>query len=240
MRTGLSVNWLNYKAIFLFIGLCVYSATSFAQDGRITSLMGNVTINGQTATKASVVNAGDEIKTGPNSEVLIIMNDRAMVALSADTTFKISKFNYNNSKPKKGTSTFSLQGMRNRHPNCRLRGSFHSFVCLGICNLRHCYHPRCNPDWSPRGDKIVYTGRAGGRFHIFSIDVDGNEPQRLTSDRGNNEDPSWSPDGRYIVFTSDRRGRYQIHIMQANGQNQQRLTGSGGDDTSPSWSPRLE
>ncbi len=75
MRTGSCVELLNYKAIFLFIGLCVYSATSFAADGRLINITGNVTINGQSASKDSVVNSGDEIKTGPNSTVSIMMDE---------------------------------------------------------------------------------------------------------------------------------------------------------------------
>jgi hypothetical protein len=54
------------------------------------------------------VSAGDEIRTGPNSTVQIIMSDRSVIDLKPNTTFKISTFNYNPSKPESGSSAFSL------------------------------------------------------------------------------------------------------------------------------------
>ncbi len=97
-----------------------------------------------------------------------------------------------------------------------------------------------SPDWSPKGDKIAYTGRVGNRFAVFTIGVDGGEPRKLTPESSDSEDPTWSPDGRFIAFSSNRAGKYQLYMMQWTGENQRRLTGSGGDDTRPSWSPRLD
>ncbi len=97
-----------------------------------------------------------------------------------------------------------------------------------------------SPDWSPRGDRIVYCGRLNGRFDIFTIRVDGSENLMHTSEAGSNEDPVWSPDGRYIAFSSTREGDPHIFVMNANGTNQRQLTRDRGGETQPSWSPRME
>ncbi|MGD8253188.1 MAG: hypothetical protein PVF48_02215, partial [Syntrophobacterales bacterium] len=97
-----------------------------------------------------------------------------------------------------------------------------------------------SPAWSPRGDRILYTGLHAGRFDIFAINPDGNDLRQLTGGEGNNENPCWSPDGRLILFQSDRRGSPTLWVMQANGTDQRRLRlNLGGSQTEPDWSPRL-
>ena len=61
-----------------------------------------------------------------------------------------------------------------------------------------------SPSWSPKGDRIAYASRVGGRFQIFTVKTDGSDVRQVTSGAGSNEDPSWSPDGRYLVFSSTR------------------------------------
>jgi TolB protein len=93
------------------------------------------------------------------------------------------------------------------------------------------------PDWSPRGDKIVYSSRRDGGFQICLISPDGTGEIQLTAE-GNNESPKWSPDGRHIVFSSNRAGGTQIFSMLANGTTVKQLT-KKGKNYSPSWSPPL-
>ena len=91
------------------------------------------------------------------------------------------------------------------------------------------------PAWSPKGDKIVFSGRRGGN-QIFIVSPDGSGLTQLTS-QGNNEDPSFSPDGRYISFVSDRDGVKGVYIMRANGESQQRITPRTMKAYAPRWSP---
>lgn len=97
------------------------------------------------------------------------------------------------------------------------------------------------PAWSPRGDKILFSGMdRDGQFDIFAMTPDGEDLTRLTYDSRNNESPSWSPDGRHIIFSSNRTGHYQLWIMKADGTNQRQLTFyTNGRAITPSWSPRL-
>ena len=101
------ISYLDINKLLLFLALCLGVSTALA-DSRVVNISGNVTINGQAMDRETRVSTGDEIKTGPNSTVQIIMSDRSVIDLKPNTTFKISKFNYNASKPESGSSAFSL------------------------------------------------------------------------------------------------------------------------------------
>jgi TolB protein len=97
-----------------------------------------------------------------------------------------------------------------------------------------------SPAWSPKGDRIAYASRIGGRFQVLTVGLGGGDLKKITATRGDNEDPSWSPDGRYLIFSSTRDGSGAIYFSDAAGTHQTRLTPSGGDDSSPAWSRWLE
>ncbi|HXH84931.1 MAG TPA: Tol-Pal system beta propeller repeat protein TolB [Candidatus Tectomicrobia bacterium] len=95
------------------------------------------------------------------------------------------------------------------------------------------------PRWSPRGDTILYTQRAGAH-DLWLIDADGSNPRRLTGGAGNNQGATWAPNGRHIAFQSNRQGRWQIYAMRIDDPGSaQPVTRNPGEYTSPSWSPRL-
>ena len=74
-----------------------------------------------------------------------------------------------------------------------------------------------SPSWSPDGQRIVYSGRAAGRWQVWVMLPSGDDAIQLTSDGG--EDPTWSPDGRFIAYTQNNR----VQIMDADGANKRRL-----------------
>ena len=103
------------------------------------------------------------------------------------------------------------------------------------------------PAWSPDGKRIVFSSERDGHFigngeitsEIYVMDTDGENQQRLTENRKNDESPAWSPDGTRIVFSSDRKGdwtNYEIYVMDADGGNLQRLTENRDNDGAPAWS----
>jgi dipeptidyl aminopeptidase/acylaminoacyl peptidase len=61
-----------------------------------------------------------------------------------------------------------------------------------------------DPEWSPDGARIVFSGSAGGISDLYTYDLETNEVVRLTGDLHAELHPSWSPDGRTIVFVTDR------------------------------------
>ena len=94
------------------------------------------------------------------------------------------------------------------------------------------------PRWSPRGDVLVYTMRAG-THDLWAVNADGSNPRRLTSGPGDNQGATWAPNGRHLMFQSNRLGRWQIFSMLVDGSAQTPVTRGAIDATSPSWSPRL-
>jgi TolB protein len=103
-----------------------------------------------------------------------------------------------------------------------------------------------DPDWSPRGGKIVFTSHAVSdnsddhvTAEIYATDVyNAGKPTRLTSNAEEERAPSWSPDGRRIVFSCRRGGSdFEICVMNADGTAQMQLTNNTIGDLTPSWSP---
>jgi TolB protein len=103
-----------------------------------------------------------------------------------------------------------------------------------------------DPDWSPKGQKIVFTSHAvtdnptdSSTTEIYLIDLDGTgTPERLTNNTEEERAPAWSPDGKRIVFCCRRGGPdFEICVMNADGTGQMQLTDNTIGDLTPSWSP---
>ena len=94
------------------------------------------------------------------------------------------------------------------------------------------------PRWSPKGDVVVYTMRAG-THDLWAVDATGANPRRLTAGPADNQGPTWAPNGRHLMFQSNRLGGWQIFSMLLDGSAQTPVTRGTAEATSPSWSPRL-
>jgi Tol biopolymer transport system component len=93
-------------------------------------------------------------------------------------------------------------------------------------------------DYLAGGPKIVFGSVRNGRNHdIFTMDLDGANQTRLTTNPAYDDQPKWSPDGNKIVFMSNRDGNFEIYSMNADGSNQTRLTNNPAADGFPAWSP---
>lgn len=84
------------------------------------------------------------------------------------------------------------------------------------------------PVWcaDPEGTKILFMGRDGGTWDIFSTDPGGGSMKRLTQDQGSNTYPACSPDGRTVAFFSTRGGLFLSNTL---GQNQQKIASVTGE-----------
>ena len=92
--------------------------------------------------------------------------------------------------------------------------------------------------------QIAFSSNRDGNYEIYVMDINGDNPQKLTNHPHADINPSWSPDGKRIAFMSARDGHgghgpsiYEIYVMDADGGNQHRLTNNPSDDRYPSWSP---
>ena len=113
------------------------------------------------------------------------------------------------------------------------------------------------PSWAPGSRRIVYSTAVGNRpagappasvrFEVYTLDVDGGSPKRLTNvgSRGRPSCPVWSPKGDKIAFAlapSVPAGSppgpapaSDIYVIGSSGGDAKKLTRSGGRD--PDWSP---
>ncbi len=78
------------------------------------------------------------------------------------------------------------------------------------------------------GVKILFMGRDGATWDIFSVAADGSNMKRLTQDQGSNTYPACSPDGRVVAFFSTRNGG-GIYTSNPTGMNQQRISTTTGE-----------
>ncbi len=80
------------------------------------------------------------------------------------------------------------------------------------------------PAWcnDPEGTRILFMGRDGATWDIFSVDPSGSAAsmKRLTQDQGSNTYPACSPDGRMVAFFSTRGG---LFTSNADGLNQNKI-----------------
>jgi tricorn protease len=61
-----------------------------------------------------------------------------------------------------------------------------------------------NPQFSPDGKWIAFSGEYAGNLDIYVVAADGGEPRRLTWHPGGDLAQGWTPDGKAIMFTSAR------------------------------------
>ena len=84
---------------------------------------------------------------------------------------------------------------------------------------RSLYDGAMLPTWSPRGDRIAFSGRlpnTAGLSNIATIPSDGGPAVEVVQDEYLNWNPLWSPDGGYLYFVSDRGGSMNIWRIAVN------------------------
>ena len=82
-------------------------------------------------------------------------------------------------------------------------------------------------------DKIafVYAG------DIYTANLDGSDPHRLTTHEANETGPVFSPDGTRIAFTANYQGNTDVYSISVNGGQATRHTFHPGADIAIDWSP---
>ena len=105
------------------------------------------------------------------------------------------------------------------------------------------------PQWSPKGDLIMFTSNRDGDFELYTIGSDGTQLRRLTRVPGNDAHSAWSADGQWIVFSSARMGFKdemalyegvpqpygEIFAMRADGSDVRQLTDNKWEDASAGY-----
>ncbi|GMV50284.1 MAG: Protein TolB [Nitrospirae bacterium] len=97
----------------------------------------------------------------------------------------------------------------------------------------HLRGPNCPP--KPKRDGAYRW--ALDDYDLFSVRLDGQDPQRLTTTPGYDAEATVSPDGKTIVWTSMRDGDLDIYAMNLDGTHARRLTQEVGYDGGAFFSP---
>ena len=88
-----------------------------------------------------------------------------------------------------------------------------------------------SPIWSPLGDKIVFTWFEGGNSSIYTVNSDGNDPERIVQPLAgfSTGHPDWSPDGNALVYERYelRNNNRHIYTVDLNGGEPKKLTRKG-------------
>lgn len=117
-----------------------------------------------------------------------------------------------------------------------LQIKLYSFEYNDKKRVTHFTVPSYDPAWSPLGDRIAFVSTDAGNDEIYTVDVNGENTQRLTYTEGVWEKhPSWSPDGSQIVFYSNRTTNNQLWLMNADGSAPYNLSNNAFNETDPVW-----
>ncbi len=95
-----------------------------------------------------------------------------------------------------------------------------------------------SPEWSPDGNRILYTCYETNTSisNLFIMNRDGSAQTQITSGV-DVQNPHWTPDGHGFVFDTNRDGNYEIYLLDEQGNNWTRLTNNNVSDYSPGFMP---
>jgi Tol biopolymer transport system component len=90
-----------------------------------------------------------------------------------------------------------------------------------------------DPAESPDGKKLVFSAMT----HLYTLDLPGGKPQRVTSGSAHEFQPAWSPDGKTIAYVTWSSEGGQLWKVAAGGGTPAQLSKSSAVYSNPAWSP---
>ena len=80
------------------------------------------------------------------------------------------------------------------------------------------------PAFSPDGSRIAFVSTRDGNPEIYTMDADGSNPVRLTTDPQIDGHPVFSADANTVFFQSQRTGKTQVYSIGVDGSGLKALT----------------
>ncbi|MBC9729421.1 amidohydrolase family protein [Streptomyces sp. TRM68367] len=93
------------------------------------------------------------------------------------------------------------------------------------------------PDFSPDGERIVYTAYTGGTFQLWLMNADGSGRRQLTSGFADHREPRFSPGGDRLACAAETGGRYAIHVIDIEAGVTTVWTTGTAQEGQPCWTP---
>lgn len=85
--------------------------------------------------------------------------------------------------------------------------------------------------------RIAFSSLRDGNWEIYTMNADGTDQRRITSNSTDDYWPAWSPGGARIAFEASRDGNSEIYMMDPDGTSPSRITNNSSIDVTPAWSP---
>ena len=88
-------------------------------------------------------------------------------------------------------------------------------------------------------NQVVFSATKGdGKFGIYGVELNSDEPASLLVDSTFGLSPTFSPDGSHFAYVdSDAKGNFQIFEADADGTDVRVITDQGRSNTSPVYTP---
>ncbi len=96
-----------------------------------------------------------------------------------------------------------------------------------------------HPLWTPDGQRIVFTSKRDGEFHLYQKRADGSSGvEHLTTSQFFQAPASWSPDGDALALFGNPSGNYDISILlMGDGATPRPFIASAHSEWGPQFSP---
>jgi TolB protein len=107
----------------------------------------------------------------------------------------------------------------------------------GYCALTIDSEDARQPNWSPKGDKILYQKYLNDQWDIWTMNIDGGKQKQVTLGEGDKTDASFSQDSDHIIYSFETDSSLaNIYILDLHNGDIEQITDSSGYDGAPSVS----
>ena len=93
------------------------------------------------------------------------------------------------------------------------------------------------PRFSPSRQELVYATLAEGDWHVYLLNLETGQQERIGNFPNMAFSPRFSPDGQQVVLSLQQGGNANIYKMDLRTKQMTRMTDSPSIDTAPSYAP---